>query len=480
MSGSRRWRIAFGGIAAESCTFSPVSIRLEDLIVLRGSELLDPARYPFLVTVADAEFLPTIQVDALPGGPVDADAYRAIRGEFLDRLAALGPLDGLYLDLHGALFVTGMEDAEADWVRAARNVVGNDCLIAASNDLHGNPTPAIAASIDIITAFRTAPHIDAPETRSRAVELLLGALRVGIRPSVIHVGLPLLIPGEMKTTDTEPMAGLYGSLPQRSAAPGILEVALWAGHTWADEPRVGGSVAVTGTDRAAMEAAALSLASDYWEARHGFHYAVEAAAFDACIARARTSGESTVFISDAGDNLTAGAPGDGTFALERLLALGVENAVLAPLHAPAAVHAFHELGVGKELQIAIGQPPLEIAGRAVSIGHDPLGGATATVRAGGVTLVLVERREAFTTVAHFERAGLDPLAHRIVVVKLGYLYPDLARIAPLALLGTTPGATDLVATRLPYRRLRRPIFPLDADMTWVPSIGHPEDDRKDP
>lgn len=479
MAGPSRPRIAIGGIAAESCTFSPVSIRLEDLVVLRGPELLDPARYPFLGG-ADAEFLPTLQADALPGGPVEAAAYRAIRDEFLDRLAQLGSLDGLYLDLHGALFVEGMEDAEADWVGHARRVVGDRCLIAVSNDLHGNPTPAVTERIDILTAFRTAPHVDAAETRGRAVDLLIGGLRAGIHPRVVHIWLPLLIPGEMKTTDTEPMAGLYASLPKRSSAPGVLEVALWAGHTWADEPRVGGSVAVTGTDPAAMDAAALSLARSYWAARRGFRYAVEAAGFDACVERAGAAGVPTVFISDSGDNLTAGAPGDGTFALERLLALGVEDALLAPLHAPEAVRAFHAAGTDEDLRVRLGRPVLAVVGRAVSLGRDPLGGATATVRIGGVTVVLLERREAFTTLAHFGRAAVDPLAHRLVVVKLGYLYPELAQAAPLALLATTPGATDLDAARLPYRRIRRPIFPLDPDMTWEPAIGRPLDDRKDP
>lgn len=478
---ARRWRIAMGGIAAESCTFSPVSIGPEDLLVSRGSALLDPTRYPFLASVPDAEFLPTVQVDALPGGPLVAHAYRALRDEFVARLAALGPLDGLYLDLHGAMAVHGMEDAEADWVAAARRAVGDSCLIAVSNDLHGNPTPAVAASIDILTAFRTAPHVDAPETRARAVELLVAALRAGIRPRVVHVAVPLLIPGEMKTTDTEPMAGLYASLPGRSARPGILEVALWAGHTWADEPRVGGSVAVTGTDPGAMEGAALSLASDYWAARDAFHFAVDAADLDACILRARSATGSTVFISDSGDNLTAGAPGDGTFALARLLALGVEDAVLAPVYAPEAVHRLHAHGLGDEPRVTIGTPALEVVGRVLALGHDPLGGATATVRVAGVTVVLLERREAFTTPAHFARAGVDPLAHRIVVVKLGYLYPELARVAPLALLGLTPGPTDLDATRLAYQRLRRPIFPLDPDMTWRPTIGAPPpaDPRKD-
>ncbi len=462
-----------GGIAAESCTFSPVPVRLGDLAVQRGSRLLDQARYPFLATLSDVEFLPTVQVDALPGGPLAPAAYQALRHEFVERLTAVGPLDGLYLDLHGAMSVHGMEDAEADWVHAARHAVGERCLIAVSNDLHGNPTATVAESIDILTAFRTAPHVDAPETRTRAVELLLLALRSGTRPRVVHVWLPLLVPGEMKTTDTEPMASLYASLPELSATPGVMEVALFAGHSWADEPRVGGSVAVTGTDLGVTEAVALSVASRYWRARSEFHFAVDAADMDTCIARARESTADTVFISDSGDNLTAGAPGDGTFALARLLALDVENAVLAPLHAPHAVRAFHAQDLGQELRVSLGTPELEITGHAVLLGHDPLGGATATVRTGGITVVLLERREAFTTLAHFARAGVDPLAYQIVVVKLGYLYPELARVARVALLATTPGATDLDTSRLQYRYIRRPIYPLDADMTWQPTISVP-------
>jgi microcystin degradation protein MlrC len=95
------------------------------------------------------------------------------------------------------------------------------------------------------------------------------------------------------------------------------------------------------------------------------------------------------------------------------------------------------------------------------------------VRTGGITVVLLERREAFTTLAHFARAGVDPLAYQIVVVKLGYLYPELARVARVALLATTPGATDLDTSRLQYRYIRRPIYPLDADMTWQPTISVP-------
>jgi microcystin degradation protein MlrC len=220
-----------------------------------------------------------------------------------------------------------------------------------------------------------------------------------------------------------------------------------------------------------MAATALELAQRYWDARIEFHFAVSTADLDSCLERAVAAAEPTVFVSDAGDNLTAGAPGTSSFALDRLLALGIRDALLVSLLAPVAVEACAQAGISGTVELELGAPPLAVSARVVSLGHDPIAGATAVTKVGGVTVVITERREAFTTLAHFERAGVDPLAHRVVVIKLGYLFPELAAVAPLALLATTPGVTDLDPTRLPYRRIRRPIHPLDELVTWQPNLS---------
>src|SRR5438874_949365 len=138
---ARRYRVGIGGIAIESSTFSPLASTLDDFTILRGEELA--ARYPFLPGWRfrgrdDIDWLPCLHARALPGGPVVAGAYAAMRDELLDRLRAAAPLDGLYLDLHGAMAVEGLDDAEADLAEAVRAVVGPDCLISAGMDLHGN------------------------------------------------------------------------------------------------------------------------------------------------------------------------------------------------------------------------------------------------------------------------------------------------------------------------------------------------------
>ena len=134
------FRIAFGGIHTESSTFNPVPTPLEAFRVLRGEAMRQHPSYSFLDAYGDAEFLPTLHAAAIPGGPVPREVYDAFKAEFLEQLAALGPVDGLYLDMHGAMNVFGMDDAEGDWITAAREVVGPDCPIAASYDLHGNVT----------------------------------------------------------------------------------------------------------------------------------------------------------------------------------------------------------------------------------------------------------------------------------------------------------------------------------------------------
>ena len=125
-SAPRGLRIAYGGIGIECSTYSRLRTRMDEFNILRGAELASSARFQFLKRYA-VSFMPTLVAAAVPGGPVERKTYDAIKAEFLKRLEALMPLDGLYLPMHGAMFVDGMQDAEADWYRAARKVVGPDC-----------------------------------------------------------------------------------------------------------------------------------------------------------------------------------------------------------------------------------------------------------------------------------------------------------------------------------------------------------------
>ena len=148
---------------------------MEDFTILRGNQAIENPRFQFLKRYS-APFLPTLVATAVPGGPVASETYAKIKAEFLERLTALLPLDGLYLPMHGAMFVEGMQDAEGDWFESARKVVGPKCLMSASYDLHGNISKHIIDMIDMIdmmSAFRTAPHIDRQETMSRACDMLV-------------------------------------------------------------------------------------------------------------------------------------------------------------------------------------------------------------------------------------------------------------------------------------------------------------------
>ena len=462
-------RIAIGGIASESCTFSPLPTRREDFQVLEGGALL--AQYPFLAAYEGVTFVPLLRARAMPGGPVDAGAYEGFRHSFLDQLRAQGPWDGLYLDMHGALYVRGMEDAEGDWLAAVREAVGPGCLIAASYDLHGNVSAQVMAHLDLLTAYRTAPHIDGLETRQRACDLLVDCLRGSIRPHLAFIPLPLLLTGEQTTTTTEPGASLYGRIPAVIAREGVLDASILVGYAWADEPRAGASVVALGTERGATDRAAVDLAQAFWEVRHGFGFAVPTGSVDECIAMALDATNHPVYISDAGDNVTGGGAGDVPYVLERLLAYQVQGAAYASIADAVAAACCAEAGVGAYVRLSLGGKldllhgtPLEVEGKVRALARPEPGNLQAALQVGGVAVVVTAQRTAFTTVAQFEALGIDPAAQEIGVVKLGYLFPELQRVARTSLLALSPGAIDPLVERLPYKCVQRPIYPLDPGM----------------
>lgn len=454
----------------ESSTFSPHRSGPQDFTVVRGGELL--ARYDELPD--SVEWLPLVHARALPGGPVELPFYESVKTELLERLRAALPLDGVYLDIHGAMTVMGITDAEGDLATAVREIVGPDALISASMDPHGNMSRRLVSALDLATSHRRSPHEDAPLTKRRAVANLVACLDQRVRPRKAWVRVPVLLPGEKASTRDEPARGIYGRLPAIERIPGIIDAAVWIGYAWADEPRCSAAVVVTGTDEGAIAREARGLAEAYWNARAQFAFSTSAGDADWAIETGLASGARPYFISDSGDNPTAGGAGDVAFMLERLLSnpalsSAKATAIWASVVDPSAVANCVSAGDGATVDLrvggAFGSRPgagtaLRGTVRCVRMG-DAVGGDMAVVASGGVRAVLTTRRKPFHFIRDFTQLGLDPAAHDLTVVKVGYLVPELFDAAKGWVLALTPGGVDQDIVRLGHQRLDRPIYPLD-------------------
>ncbi len=474
---SRPLRIAIGGMHIESSTFSPHLSTANDFEVTRGDRLL--ARYDWLSPPRDwaagVDWIPLVHARALPGGAVDPDAYAEWSAEILDGLARAGEVDGVLLDIHGAMSVVGRDDAEGELVTAIRGAVGPGPLLSAAMDLHGNVSPALFDGCDLLTCYRTAPHIDVWETRERAARNLVEAVRSGRRPHRSVVYVPILLPGEMTSTRIEPARGLYARIPEIEARDGVIDAAIWVGYAWADQPRCRAAVVVTGTDPAVAAGAARELGERFWAARDEFAFVAPTGSMDECLDAALRSSAKPFFLSDSGDNPGAGGAGDVTYALARMLARpqisdGARRAVFASIVDPQAVAEVAGRPLGSAVTVHVGgridtrsPGPLPLTGVLEAVADDPAGGLSVSIRAGGLSAFVTSRRLQYHQLSSFELLGVDVSDVDIVTVKMGYLEPQLFDAAGGWLLALTPGGVDQHLERLGYKNLTRPMFPLDRD-----------------
>jgi microcystin degradation protein MlrC len=476
-------KIGIGGLHIESCTFSPLLSGDRDFKILRGSALIES--YPFLASDTDVSIVPLLYARALPGGPIEALFYQQIKAEFVQKLVENGPFDGLFLHMHGAVSVEGIEDAEGDFLSSVRSSVGKNCFIAASYDLHGNVSPRVMDCIDFLSAYRTAPHVDWSETLERVYSCLVKCLRQGIRPYKSLITVPVLFSGEKSSTEWEPAASLYQTIPNVITGEEVMDASILIGYVWADEPRSSASVVAFGMDPEKVQTAASRLAQQFWDARSRFQFGVIADDVDRCIQIAAQSIERPTIISDSGDNPTAGGAGDSPFVLERLLALGVSDAVFASIADHNAVQECEAIGVGGALTLSLGgkldpvhASPLVVNAQVKSLHiipwtlsriNDPnLRNHIAVVDVQGITVILTERRTPFHRIQDFTDLGIDPYQAKIIVVKIGYLEPELRKLAAKALLALSPGAVDQTMDSARYHKLTRPLYPFDDHFQWSP------------
>lgn len=470
------FRIAVGGIHTECSTSSPVLMQPEDFRVLRGPDLLAHEYFDFL-DAEGVEHLPLLHARAVPGGPLARATYEGFKAEFLDRLKATLPIDGLYLAMHGAMNVEGMDDAEGDWISAARAVVGPDVPVAASYDLHGNVTQKIIDQLDIFAGYRTAPHIDVRETMVRGWSMLVRALKTGEKPGVAWAPVPVLLPGERTSTEDEPAKSLYLKLPEHDAVPGIWDANLMVGYVWADEPRGTACAVVTAVDKAAAEKVTAAIAQSYWDAREDFRFGPVTGPLEDMLDIAERTETRPIILADSGDNPTGGGVGDRADVLIALLARSIDNVLIAGITDRPAVERCFAVGAGARVSLTVGgsldpaSPSVELEADVVFL-DDPGSAAEqqAVVRIGGITLVLAARRRPYHNIADFTRLGLDPTKVRLLVVKSGYLSPELAPIANPNLMALTDGVINQDIENLPSHRRHQPSYPFVKDFSYTAKI----------
>lgn len=474
-------RIAIAGMAIESSSFSPHRAGERDFHRLAGDDLVfryDALRSGELIDRAD--WIGVYYARAIPGGAVLPEVYDSIKLRICAGLADLVAdgrgIDGLFFDIHGAMSVVGLDDAEGDLITAIRAVIGPDVVVSASMDLHGNVTRTLVENVDLITCYRLAPHEDAMETKDRALRNLVEALASGRTPHRAWVRIPILLPGEKTSTRVEPAKSLYARIEEVERRPGIVDAAIWVGYAWADEPRCHATVVVTGHDEAASRAAAEELGRAFWDARTDFEFVGPPGTLDEGIAAGLAASETPYLVSDSGDNPGAGGTGDVTWTLCELLAKPELTADDAPVTLCAsvfdadAIATLRRHAVGDRVSLTVGarvdagpSGPVHLEGVLHGLHEgDPDAGTIAVIRVGGLHAIVTEHRKAFHGKSDFEAIGLDPAAARIIVTKIGYLEPELYAIQRGWTLALTPGGVDQDLGRLGHHRIRRPMFPFDA------------------
>ncbi|WP_212744224.1 M81 family metallopeptidase [Maribacter sp. ACAM166] len=475
-------KIAIAGLGIESSTFSPALSTEEAFHAKIGDSVY--TRYPFLqidsLQRQRAEWIPTLVGKSLPGGTVTREAYESLVTKTLKLLKKNGPYDGLFFDIHGAMSVVGLDDPEGDLIERIRTVIGNDVLISTSMDLHGNVSEKLAKHTDLITCYRMAPHEDAIQSKKRAVTNLLDRLENGKgKPAYkAWVPVPILLPGEKTSTRIEPGKSLYAKIPDITKQDGVIDAAIWIGYAWADEPRNHAVVMVTGDDKEKVEKGAEKLAQSFWDVRNEFEFVAPTTTLEESLKLALASEKHPYMISDLGDNPTAGGAGDVTWTLKELLARPEFKSATGPsliyasIPGPEFVKEALEIGVGGKINATAGAAvdnrfagPLALEGTITAIKEgDRNAEVEVVVKVGSIHIIVTKKRKPYHRLSDFTNLGLNPKETDIVVIKIGYLVPELYEMRGDWIMALTPGGVDQDLNRLGYKRIKRPMFPLDSTM----------------
>lgn len=512
-------RVAFAGFVHETNTFAPSPARMADFVqgggympMARGEAVISQARGINLGISGAAEVaesqgwdvVPVLWAGAIPSARVEKDAYESITDEIVAGILGAGPLDGVFLDLHGAMVADHEDDGEGALLERVRAVLGPDVPMAAALDLHGNITERMVAAADVLIGFRTYPHVDMAETGRRAA-LQLARCMAGDRPGAkAFRRLPYLVPIAWQSTRTAPAREIY-DLVAAAESGGVASASFFFGFPAADFPGCGPTVLCYGEADAA-NAAADAIAQAVIAAEPDFAgqtFDPDAGVQEA-MRRAATATRPVV-IADTQDNPGAGGDSNTTGMLRALVAQGATRAALGNMVDPAAAAAAHAAGTGAEIEIDLGgfsgvpgdapfrgRFTVEHLSNGTLIASGPFyGGArldlgpSACLRIDDVRIVVTSHKAQMADQQMYRFVGIEPTEQAILVNKSSvHFRADFDQIADSILTCIAPGPMPVSPASLPFTNLApgirlEPLGPAfvppraELDREAVPTADHP-------
>lgn len=466
--------IVTGGFFHESNTFNPIITKEDEFLVFRKEEIFEN-RDSYLMAKGIIEYFenkpeynlfPLIFAKAVPNGEVDYDFYHRLKKEFFDILMSIDcRVDAFVLALHGSMRVKDIGSAESDLLLAIRQIFPDTPIICAL-DMHATMTETMLTNANAFIGFKTAPHIDAYETGFKAAEITACLLTEKINLCMEYQKIDCLIAGEKSETECEPMKSLIAELRLIEQDNEIFTASYLLGFPWADTLENGvTALVVSKNNQQKAKDYSVRLAEKFKEKRSQFRFSVEAGQPEEVLIKALLENRKPVFVSDSGDNPTAGSTGDNTTIINLLSNNFKEfhshkNILIAGIYDPYAVE-FCKQKMNQEISLPVGGnfdtfycKPVKLKGIPVKYdsGFSAFKSELILFKTNEFELILSSKHIGFTSTDIFKALDIEYLNKDIIIVKLGYLTEDFIEITPKAYLALSQGCTDEVLERLSYQK----------------------------
>ena len=451
-----------------------------------GDDCVRKLRVGEVFQAAGIDVIPSVYASAGASGVITRETFDYIESLFVRTVKEhLHEIDGIYLHLHGASEVEGLGSGDHHILAAIRKLTGPYLPIAVACDPHGNLCQEYVDNCTILRSYRESPHTDADETKRQVAQMLCDLLKHRQNIHAIYRKLPLILGGEQSVSTDEPVRSINQFMNELEQDPRILSCSWHVGYIRHDTDVAGCGIVVvpaTEADQAYAEEVADKLADYVWNKRHEFHYTGTTAKPEDALAMALSFEGKPFVITDSGDNTTSGATGWNTCILRQALAAKSDKRILfASICDPKTCDLLDGLDLGTKTEIELGvghdamseKVKLEVTVlskgevvRPIGIGTEGIAktfGKCVVVHVEGtaIDIIVANHRQSYAHAIQFECAGVNWMNYDVTVVKQGYIFPYLKENAAGYVMSLTDGATPQDTASIPFKRIMRPMFPVD-------------------